>query len=200
MNSPFPGMDPYIEACGLWEDFHGHLIEQLAEALAAAVPDHYVVRTGERAYLVLAEQEGIREHSFKPDVEFLSSTPAAGRVEGEVAVVESSTEVEAATMRAMIPTEYRESFIDIYALHPQRRLVTSIEVLSPSNNPLPTLPVPLAPPDDDVPLGVQPLIVAIYARFRYDQDIDYTRSLDPPLNPAEVEWIEQQLRLRRPPA
>lgn len=269
MNSPFPGVDPYIEACGLWEDFHGHLIEQMAETLAAAVPVHYVVRTGERAYLVLAEQEGIQEHSFKPDVEILSSTPAANRVAGEVAVAESSTEVEATTMRAMIPTEYRESFIDIYALHPQRRLVTSIEVLSPSNkrfgsegwelylrkrrglllgaanlieidllrggermpmldpwpdspytllvarrelaptcrvwragfqHPLPTIPVPLAPPDADVPLGVQPLIAAIYTRFRYDQDIDYTRPLDPSLNPAEAAWLEQQLRLRRPQA
>ena len=29
MKSPFPGMDPYIEACGLWRDFHGHLIEKI---------------------------------------------------------------------------------------------------------------------------------------------------------------------------
>ena len=28
MKSPFPGMDPYIEACGLWGDFHSHLIEK----------------------------------------------------------------------------------------------------------------------------------------------------------------------------
>ena len=28
MRSPFPGMDPYIEACGLWEDFHEALIAQ----------------------------------------------------------------------------------------------------------------------------------------------------------------------------
>ena len=26
MRSPFPGMDPYIEACGLWGDFHQDLI------------------------------------------------------------------------------------------------------------------------------------------------------------------------------
>ena len=31
MKSPFPGMDPYIEAHGhLWEDFHHHLIEDIA--------------------------------------------------------------------------------------------------------------------------------------------------------------------------
>jgi Protein of unknown function (DUF4058) len=28
MKSPFTGMDPYIEACGLWGDFHSHLIDQ----------------------------------------------------------------------------------------------------------------------------------------------------------------------------
>ena len=26
MKSPFPGMDPYIESCGLWEDFHYGLV------------------------------------------------------------------------------------------------------------------------------------------------------------------------------
>ncbi len=44
MRSPFPGMDPYIEACGLWEDFHEALIAQIRDALAQSVPDHYVVR------------------------------------------------------------------------------------------------------------------------------------------------------------
>lgn len=28
MKSPFPGMDPYIEACSLWGDFHNRLILQ----------------------------------------------------------------------------------------------------------------------------------------------------------------------------
>ncbi|HPM84774.1 MAG TPA: DUF4058 family protein [Candidatus Anammoximicrobium sp.] len=29
MRSPFPGMAPYIEACGLWGDFHDKLIGEL---------------------------------------------------------------------------------------------------------------------------------------------------------------------------
>jgi hypothetical protein len=36
-------------------------------------------------------------------------------------------------MRAFIETEYEEKFIDVYELKPERRLVTSVEVLSPSN-------------------------------------------------------------------
>ena len=28
MKSPFPGMDPYLEANGLWEGFHNRLVHQ----------------------------------------------------------------------------------------------------------------------------------------------------------------------------
>jgi hypothetical protein len=36
-------------------------------------------------------------------------------------------------LRAFVDLEFVETFIDIYELEPERRLVTSIEVLSPSN-------------------------------------------------------------------
>jgi hypothetical protein len=38
MKSPFPGMDPYIEACGLWEGFHGHTCAARARELLQARP------------------------------------------------------------------------------------------------------------------------------------------------------------------
>ena len=68
MGSPFPGMDPYIEACGLWEDFHTHLIEKIYDALADAVPVRYEVRTGERPYIKLYTDDRLRFHSFRPDI------------------------------------------------------------------------------------------------------------------------------------
>ena len=58
MKSPFPGMDPYIEACGLWGDFHHDLISEIKHALAQAAPERYIVRSGERSYVVLVEQAG----------------------------------------------------------------------------------------------------------------------------------------------
>jgi hypothetical protein len=42
-------------------------------------------------------------------------------------------EAESVELRAFVEQEYREKFIDIFELKPKRRLVTSIEVLSPSN-------------------------------------------------------------------
>ncbi len=94
-------MDPYIEACGMWADFHDDLIAEMKRALAPALLEHYVVRTGERSYVVLVDSEGKESRPFIPDLGV--TNPA------------------------------RESFDEIYETDPEQRLVTCIEVLSPSN-------------------------------------------------------------------
>ncbi len=135
MKSPFPGMDPFIEGCGLWEDFHGHLIEDICRYLADRVPERYVVRGGERNYLVLASGDGSKQHQFKPDVSIASASDdaSAARAHGAVAVAEPLADGDDLTMEALVGEEYRETFIEILDLGAQDRLVTSIEVLSPAN-------------------------------------------------------------------
>jgi Protein of unknown function (DUF4058) len=268
MKSPFPGMDPFIEACGLWEDFHTHLIEKIYEALTDAAPDRYTVRTGERAYVVLADANGHKSYPFLSDVGVASSslTERASTNQGGTAVAEAGTESVPVTLRAFVEEEYRETFVEIYALDPEQRLVTCLEVLSPSNKrrgsegwnlylrkrqglllgtanlveidllrggqrlpmldpwpnapytllvarrekapqchvwpahflcPLPTILVPLAKPDPDIPLDIQLMIEAIYARSRYYRSIDYARPLNPPLAAEESSWLEQQLLSRQ---
>ncbi|HEV3258390.1 MAG TPA: DUF4058 family protein [Gemmataceae bacterium] len=266
MRSPFPGMDPYIEACGLWEDFHGNLIHRIAESLADTVPQRYLVRTGERSYIVLVESQAQATPSVMPDVSVTAPhdrkkpTKKSGS-----AVAEPAGEMEPVEMRAFIEEEHREAFVEIFAAGPEQRLVTTLEVLSPANKrpntpgwelyqrkrqsallggvnlveidllrggqrmpmldpwpaspytllvarakkaqlckawpahfrrPLPVIPVPLAKPDPDVALSLQPLIEAIYQRFRYERSIDYTTPLTTPLGPEEAAWLEQQLRTR----
>src|SRR5258706_14618112 len=68
MKSPFPGMDPYIEACGLSEGFHNHLIEAIYQAIALVLPKAYAVDTAVRSYIVLVEAEGKNERLAKADV------------------------------------------------------------------------------------------------------------------------------------
>jgi hypothetical protein len=46
--------------------------------------------------------------------------------------------------------------------------------------PLPVLPVPLHPPDDDVVLDVQAALVAVYSAAAYDLSIDYGQEPPPP--------------------
>jgi hypothetical protein len=79
MKSPFPGMDPYIEACGLWKDFHYHLVDKIYERLADALPARYLVRTGERSYVMMVEREGKTEHEFEPDVRVNAPSETLGR-------------------------------------------------------------------------------------------------------------------------
>lgn len=137
MPSPYPGMDPFIESCGLWEDFHEKLIAETERAAASAVPDRYLVRLGERSYTVFAvagdldpERWGIQADVAITQLASKVRPPRRKVPAGPTAIAE---EEGAVAMHAFIDTEFRESFVEIHALQPERRLVTTIEVLSPSN-------------------------------------------------------------------
>src|SRR5437764_14940842 len=112
MPSPFPGMDPYVEACRLWEDFHHDLILEIKHVLASALPARYVVRAGERAYLVLSPVEGeSQQHAFLSDVS-VASTPGDPATKGEggmaSAAIAPGGEPPPVSIQAMVETEYRE--------------------------------------------------------------------------------------------
>jgi hypothetical protein len=52
MPSPFPGVDPYLEASGLWESFHGMLVATWTGSLNRELPEHYVAQFQSRIQLV----------------------------------------------------------------------------------------------------------------------------------------------------
>jgi hypothetical protein len=262
-------MDPYIEACHLWEDFHNKLIGEIERDLSQRLPDRYVVRTPERTYVALSESVADDdEQFFLPDVAVASTGRARSRERKSKRGISAATKRGTAPILipALIKAQYREPFVEIHQIEPARKLVTGIEVLSPSNKrpntkgwrlyyrkraaflrgyahlvefdllrrgrrmpmakpwpdspyyllvcrkkqaarcevypasftePLPPIPIPLAPPDDDIILDIQPFIEAIYARSHYDRDIDYRLPLHPPLTPEETAWLEERLRERK---
>jgi hypothetical protein len=261
MKSPFPGMDPYIEACDLWEDFHDDLIADIKRVLAVVLPEGYLARTRKRSYLELIETEGKQRRAFVPDVSVTSPPGPKGAVSKKTPAA-APGKGEPVSMRAFIDEAYREKFIDIYETRPERRLVTSIEALSPSNKrpgsvgwrkyqrkrkalllgkanlveidllrggsrmpmldpwpggpysvlvaraddaptcrvwgasfdwPLPPVTVPLAPPDPDVTLELQPLIDGIFERNNYGREIDYQAAVTPALDRDELVLVERRL-------
>jgi hypothetical protein len=268
MQSPFPGMDPYIEAVGQWEDFHHNLITEIQGAISAVLPKRYIVRAGERSYVVLSTRKGEDEFLTKPDVgvaELMTGghTPAAAHAAAAAVLEAPPGRPAPISVRALVETEYREGFLEIRQLNPERKLITCIEALSPSNKrpgtpgwlqytrkrqaylegaanfveidllrggrrmpmeddlpdspyyllvcwkqnapqckawhayyhlPLPSIPIPLAPPDADIEIAVQPLVDAVYARSGYERDIDYRRPISPPLSTAEQAWLDERLR------
>jgi len=130
-------MDPYIEAFQLWEDFHYNLILEANVVLASQLPDRYVVRVGERAYIVTSPPgKEPREHRFWADVSVAatSTAPTATVAASRPATsLTSDGETAPISMSAFVETEYREIFLEIRQPPPAKKLVTCIEILSPSN-------------------------------------------------------------------
>ncbi len=60
---------------------------------------------------------------------------------------------------------------------------------------LPTVPVPLRPPDADVPLELGLALNAIYDEAAYELSVDYRREPPPPpLSTEETEWLKTLLQ------
>jgi hypothetical protein len=130
MLRPFPGMDPYVEALGLWEGFHAPLVTNCAQALNQHLPEGYVAKIETRVELVTREIPGseripdvlVARESHAPRFVYASTEETAG-----VATIEPVT----------IPlgrgeVELRERWIEVSTL-PDMELVTVIEILSPTN-------------------------------------------------------------------
>lgn len=65
---------------------------------------------------------------------------------------------------------------------------------------LPTVPVPLQPPDDDVALDLQATLDSVYETAAYELSIDYQTSPPPPaLGEDDTRWIADLLHWRAAP-
>jgi Protein of unknown function (DUF4058) len=125
MPSPFPGMDPYLEAH--WRDVHASLVIYARDALQGVLPRSLRARVEES--VLLETPQGIGAHPLFPDVrvvEYTSKRSPETRPGADVAVVEPLL-VEAE------PETVTEPFIEIIDRESGNRVVTVIEFLSPSN-------------------------------------------------------------------
>jgi hypothetical protein len=82
----------------------------------------------------------------------------------------------------------------MYLSRLQRRPLTQVwPVLL--RHPLPTMPVPLLPPDPDVPLALQAAVQACFDLVGYERLLDYTGPPPPPeLSDQDAAWVDDVLR------
>jgi hypothetical protein len=126
MPSPFPGMNPYLEREGVWSDFHNRLIVAAAEAIGSQVRPAYIVKIDQNVFVEEPGENG-RDLVGRPDL-FVTETGSELRTAaGGVAVAEPT---KAVIVPAIAPE--RDPFIEIRDLD-SRKLITAIELLSPSN-------------------------------------------------------------------
>jgi hypothetical protein len=127
MPSPFPGMNPYLEQDDAWHDFHERLLPHLADVIGAQLASHYLVKIDEHVYI---HEPSAAQRLF------------LGRGDVFVASKRSSSQESAATGTALASSPAHvmlpaidvegQSFLEIRDRR-NRRLVTVIEVLSPTN-------------------------------------------------------------------
>jgi hypothetical protein len=121
-------MDPYLEDQGRWTGFHASTITYCRDKLSELLPDDYVARMGEEVRIVTWEPG--EERPMRPDVAVVR-TP--GFTPSEAGPGTSLAALEPVTLPlAMAVDEVRETWIEIRRL-PDERLVTAIEILSPTN-------------------------------------------------------------------
>ncbi len=125
MRSPFPGMDPYLEQ--YWGDVHHRLITYTCDTLQRHLPGELVARMDERIFVEPSEGHG---RNIIPDVRVVER----GRPkERDVATGNGIAVAEPLVVHFEESDPIRQGFIEIIDIKSGRRVVTVIEVLSPSN-------------------------------------------------------------------
>src|SRR5437588_3378619 len=125
MPSPFPGMDPYLEG-SLWMSVHSQLTAEIARHLAPQLRPRYLALTTERFVWSTPDEVAVTTSGIYPDL-----SVAATRRDGATA---TQTAVAPAPLRiaTVMPEPVPHTTVEIRDTA-NRRLVTAIEVLSPTN-------------------------------------------------------------------
>jgi len=85
----------------------------------------------------------------------------------------------------------------VYLSRAQRRPFSQLWAMTLPDT-LPTVPVPLLPPDPDVPLDLQAAVDACFALVGNERLIDYAQTPPPPvLPPEDIAWVDATLRAAR---
>lgn len=125
MPTPFPGMDPYLERRGLWEEVHTRLNVAIADVLGPRVRPHYRVGVERRVYVVTDTQEKL---AGKPDV--LVFAPHATPIGTLTMAAPASPMLQVGELP--MPEEVIERFLEIRDVE-TGEVITTIELLSPTN-------------------------------------------------------------------
>ena len=133
MPSPFPGMDPYLEAPELWPDFHHELISAIRERLNLLLRPAYHSMVEDRVYISDDRDPG--RSVLIPELAIMASSRLLGSkvLPREHKVIETDVAVaEPVVATTMFEEEIREARIVIYD-GAGRQVVTVIEIFGHSS-------------------------------------------------------------------
>lgn len=210
MPSPFPGMDPYIEGPGIWQDFHSDFAAEIRTALNRTIRPRYIAAIS-RVPLELpvrlhrVEIRTTRDETLIAAIEILS--PVNKRPGDEACeeyqrkrrriLADSVHLIEIDLLRGGIRPRLEEPVAEApyYVVLSRVEQRPWVEVWPlPLPEGLPTIPVPLWKPDPDAALDLGALVASVYERGGYEDRIDYREAPPaPPLSQEEAAWVDHLL-------
>lgn len=128
MQSPFPGMDPYLEAPSLWPDVHHGLISEMQAVLNRRLRPSYHVRLEERVYI--SDENDPGRKAIIPDLKIVAREPNTHI--GNAFTDPNVAVAEPLTMTTLIEDEIHEARLEVIDSD-QQTVVTVIELISPTN-------------------------------------------------------------------
>jgi hypothetical protein len=134
MQSPFPGMNPYLEAPGRWQEFHSRLIvatlavsaKQRADDLGPKLRPKYRAAVELRIYEDASDELTL---IGRPDTTVFRAMPST---EPTTSLLTGVATVEPVIVEVPLPEEIRERYLEIREVA-SGEVVTTLELLSPSN-------------------------------------------------------------------
>lgn len=131
MPSPFPGMDPHVEAARIWPGFHNRLASEMSTVLNKILPGSYYADLETRAELGVIEEANV----LRRIVPGLAVVRHHGRPSGHgVAVLEQPRRESSLSHELTVHAEpVRHDVVEIRDAASGYKLITLIEILSPSN-------------------------------------------------------------------
>ncbi|HUY31723.1 MAG TPA: DUF4058 family protein [Pirellulales bacterium] len=211
MNSPFPGMDPYLEDPAFWSDFHHTFIGCWREAIADVLPEPYEARLDETVQLVQMPLQEVRrgrieilhrpERSLVAVLEMLSPANKVGDGFAQFcskrqAILETKThlvELDLLLGGWRLPLSRPLPAGDYHALISRADQRPDCEVYSWFlRQSLPLIPIPLKSPDEDVFVDLQNVFQQTYRRGRYAGSLRYGRAPHAPVAAKDKRWVMEQ--------
>lgn len=187
-NSPFPGMDPYLER--FWRDVHHRLVTYACDQIQPRLAPELRARMEERVFVT--GDEGLIGHRV-PDV-YVVEYPPRGPVGGTALAVEERVEELVEPFTVPLPeVQLTETYIEIIEASSGNRVVSVIEFLSPTNKLAGDGRREYLRKKAECHQARVPLVDQAYENGRYE-DLEYTEPLSPPLDADESAWFQQRLQ------
>ena len=136
MTMIFPGMDPYLEDPLFWPGFHNALVVYIRDQLQPQLSPRYIAAVEDRVFLEETPRAIIPDVWVRERSEFKLPSGKGGVAVLEataVATDESDPEADEELLISLSDPDEHESYIEILDRQSEQRVVTIIEVLSPTN-------------------------------------------------------------------